>query len=71
MPSHRHDPLPGHLHTSAQEGLHDHTHDHAPAPARPQGLSLLMHGVPARLAGTLGLLLLLWLAVAWALGEPQ
>lgn len=29
-----------------------------------------MAGAGTRLLGTLGLLVLLWLAVAWALGEP-
>jgi len=29
-----------------------------------------MAGAGGRLLGTLGLLVLLWLAVAWALGEP-
>ncbi len=32
--------------------------------------SLLMAGVGTRLLGVAGLLALLWLAVAWALGEP-
>ncbi len=36
-------------------------------PARP---SLLMQSARLRLAGAGGLIVLLWLAVAWALGEP-
>ena len=31
--------------------------------------SLLMHGAPARLAGAVVLVVLLWSVVAWALGE--
>jgi len=31
---------------------------------------LLMAGAGARLLGVAGLLVLLWAAVAWALGEP-
>lgn len=55
-----------------------HGHHHPPAPAagllvgtpRATLPSLLMAGVGARLLGVAVLLLLLWAAVAWALGEP-
>ena len=54
-------------------GHGDH-HHHSPAPAAtPQRAalpSLLMAGVGMRLLGVAGLLLLLWAAVAWALGDP-
>jgi hypothetical protein len=57
----------GHAHSHAH---HDHAHD-APQEAPPAlPASLLMAGAGSRLLGTLGVLLLLWLAVAWALGDP-
>jgi hypothetical protein len=64
----------GHAH-EAHGHDHGHTHDdHAHgAPMEtspPLPASLLMAGAGSRLLGTLGLLVLLWLAVAWALGEP-
>lgn len=69
----------GHAH--GHGGPHGHSHDHghghrdrahgAPQEAPPAlPASLLMAGAGSRLLGTLGLLVLLWLAVAWALGEP-
>ncbi len=72
-----HDHAQGHVHGHAAAQAHDHgqaQHDHAhgapqdPPPALPA--SLLMAGAGSRLLGTLGLRALLWLAVAWALGEP-
>lgn len=36
---------------------------------RPPSWSLLLAGVPARLAMALGLIAALWLAVAWSLGS--
>ncbi len=68
--AHDHPHVHGHIHGSG----HAHAHGEAPA-AAPAGLwrgphSLLMAGAGARLLGVAGLLLLLWAAVAWALGEP-
>ncbi|MDH4390687.1 MAG: hypothetical protein QE285_04595 [Aquabacterium sp.] len=73
-----HNDAQGHRHTHGHHHGHDHGHHHghgsdAPPP-QPGGLpnppSLLMAGATTRLAGVVGLLLLLWAAVAWALGEP-
>ncbi|GCL62946.1 hypothetical protein AQPW35_20270 [Rubrivivax pictus] len=63
------------MHTHAHAhgpGQGDHHHPPAPAaaPLRAMLPSLLMAGVGTRLLGVAGLLALLWLAVAWALGEP-
>ena len=65
----------GHSHVHTHGDPHDHAHhDHphaAPHEAPPAlPASLLMAGAGSRLLGTLGVLALLWLAVAWALGEP-
>ena len=74
-----HDHGPGHAHphghddgeAQAHGPAHGHGHstsvdaDHTALP-----FSLLMAGAGQRLAGVAGLLGLLWLAVAWALGEP-
>ena len=70
----------GHAHSHGHSHSHDHGHDHAhghdhhhgAAHEAPTALppSLLMAGAGSRLLGALGLLALLWLAVAWALGEP-
>ena len=64
-----------HAHDHGDDPAHGHTHHHghgadggADRAALP--FSLLMAGVWQRLAGVAGLLALLWLAVAWALGEP-
>lgn len=67
---HAHGEGPGHGHAHGDSD--GHAHGHVPAPEAPASLpaSLLMAGAGSRLLGTLGLLLLLWLAVAWALGEP-
>lgn len=67
-----------HVHTHVHTHAHAHgsghgDHHHPPAPAatpRARLPSLLMAGVGTRLLGVAGLLALLWLAVAWALGEP-
>ena len=70
--AHDHPHDPGHAHGHG----HIHVHAHAPAAAAaPAGFwrgppSLLMAGSGARLLGVGGLLVLLWAAVAWALGEP-
>ena len=56
----------GHGHGHGQ----GHVHTSPPAPHRSLLPSLLMAGVGMRLAGVLGLLALLWTAVAWALGDP-
>jgi hypothetical protein len=69
---------PGHAPGHAHDHPHDHGHTpgHGPATAAaPAGFwrgppSLLMAGAGARLLGVAGLLVLLWAAVAWALGEP-
>ena len=69
---HAHDQGDGHGHGHGHG--HDHGgshHHHAPATASLRlPPSLLMAGVGSRLLGVAGLLLLLWAAVAWALGEP-
>lgn len=73
LPVHAHGDGPAHGHGHPHDHAHGHKH-HAhgaaqdAAPALPA--SLLMAGAGSRLLGTLALLLLLWLAVAWALGEP-
>ncbi len=63
-----------HVHTHAHAHGSGHGDHHPPAPAaatpRARLPSLLMAGVGVRLLGVAGLLALLWLAVAWALGEP-
>lgn len=70
----------GHAHGHGQADGHghdDHGHHHAPGPAEDQApvppatlpASLLMAGAGSRLLATLGLLALLWAAVAWALGD--
>lgn len=64
--AHGHGDPHGHSHDNGHSH-HDHAHG-APQEALPA--SLLMAGAGSRLLGTLGLLVLLWLAVAWALGEP-
>lgn len=67
-------PAPGAVHDHPHHHPHDHGHGHGPAQpstAARGGLpSLLMASVGMRLLGVAGLLLLLWAAVAWALGEP-
>ena len=73
----------GHAHAHGHDHGHDHSHDHHPAPARPVGRgvapggaqapagSLLMSSAAVRLLGAVGLVGLLWVAVAWALaGSP-
>lgn len=64
----------GHPHDHGHDDGHDHGHAHhdhaAGAPQDALPASLLMAGAGSRLLGTLGVLALLWLAVAWALGEP-
>ncbi len=68
-PSHLDGDGHGHGHGPGHGHDHDHGHSHQPAPQR-WPASLLMAGVPARLGTVLLLLAALWLAVAWALGEP-
>ena len=69
-------PVHSHPHDHPHEHAHGHGHGHGPAPAQPPASfwrgppSLLMAGAGARLLGVAGLLVLLWAAVAWALGEP-
>jgi hypothetical protein len=62
----------GHAHVHGHDHAHGHDHPHGTAHEAPTALpaSLLMAGAGSRLLGALGLLALLWLAVAWALGEP-
>ena len=62
----------GHGHADHGPGHAHHGHAHGTPQEAPPALpaSLLMAGAGGRLLGTLGLLVLLWLAVAWALGEP-
>lgn len=72
--THGHGHLHAHAHTHAH--AHAHTHDHGtratvPSPANEPRSSLLMRSAPWRLAGALGLIAVLWTAVAWALsGTP-
>ncbi len=71
-------PAQGHGHAHGHAHGHGHGHDHGDSPHHnaPSAASLrlpaslLMAGVGSRLLGVAGLLLLLWAAVAWALGEP-
>jgi hypothetical protein len=78
-----HDHGPAHGHTHQHDHTHGHHHGHghgdphdqargttAAEPAATLPFSLLMAGAGHRLLGVAGLLALLWLAVAWALGEP-
>lgn len=68
---HAHGHPHGHTHGQAHGDGGDHGHQPTGAAPQPGGLpSLLMAGVGARLLGVAGLLAVLWLAVAWALGEP-
>ncbi len=61
---------PAHGHSHAPGHGHRHDQDQPLAPTRRLPPSLLMAGVGSRLLGVAGLLLLLWAAVLWALGEP-
>lgn len=77
-PGHASGQMHSHPHPHPHPHPHDHAHPHrhgdtaaqAPAAAWPMLPSLLMAGAGVRLLGVAGLLLLLWAAVAWALGEP-
>lgn len=57
----------GHAHSDLH-GAHSHGHAHPTPPAVPpaNGRSLLMASGLQRVLGALGLIALLWLAVAWA-----
>lgn len=66
---HAHDQGDGHSHDHGSSSHHHHHQAPAAASLRLPP-SLLMAGVGSRLLGVAGLLLLLWVAVAWALGEP-
>ena len=69
--AHGHGDAHGHAHAQAHPHSHHHSHGgDAPAPQSSGLPSLLMAGAGARLLGVAGLLLMLWAAVAWALGEP-
>ena len=59
-------PVPGHSHATG----HGHIHHQPPPTTRRLPPSLLMAGIGSRLLGAAGLLLLLWAAVLWAIGEP-
>ena len=63
-------PVHGHSHASGHDPSHGHAHGQPQAATRRWPPSLLMAGVGSRLLGVAGLLLLLWAAVLWALGEP-
>ena len=72
---HAHDHSDGQAHGPTQVNPQARARAHGPhAPAQPPaaglGATLLMAGAASRVGGALGLLLLLWAAVAWALGEP-
>ena len=69
-PVHGHSHAPGHSHSHAPGHDFGHGRDQPPAATRRLPPSLLMAGVGARLLGVAGLLLLLWAAVLWALGDP-
>lgn len=73
---HAHGHLHAHSHTHAHAHGPTHAHDHgahpvAPSPVGEPRSSLLMSSAPGRLAGAVGLIAVLWAAVAWALsGTP-
>lgn len=61
-----HPHAPTHDHVPAQAG--GHAHAQARLERKPAAPSLLMQPAWLRMLGALGLMALLWLAVAWALG---
>lgn len=63
---HGHDEGHGDGHAHAHADAHPHAHPTPPASAPAAGRSLLMASSLQRVLGALGLIALLWMAVAWA-----